>query len=181
MGPGRARPILPTRSGLAGRRLTKAILTGPMNTATDVAQGRTRSLAPRRRVHPRSWLSEFVGTAALLFSAVTCSRWLFAPNSALARLVTGVHWRMVIVGLVVGIVLSLLIVSPLGRRSGGHLNPAITIAFWRLGAFPRRDVPGYVAAQLAGSVAGTALAGLVWGRARHGDRSDSAWYGPKRA
>jgi glycerol uptake facilitator-like aquaporin len=134
-----------------------------MNTTTDVAQVRTRSLAPRRRVHPRSWLSEFVGTTVLLFSAVTCSRWLFAPDSALARLVTGVHWRMVIVGLVVGIVLSLLIVSPLGRRSGGHLNPAITIAFWRLGAFPRRDVAGYVAAQLAGSVAGTALARLVWG------------------
>jgi glycerol uptake facilitator-like aquaporin len=134
-----------------------------MNTATDVAQVRTRSAPPYRRVDVRSWVSEFVGTAALLFSAVTCSRWLFAPDSGLARVVTGVHWRMVIVGLVVGIVLSLLIVSPLGRRSGGHLNPAITTAFWGLGAFPRRDVGGYVAAQLGGSVAGTALARLVWG------------------
>jgi hypothetical protein len=40
MGPGRARPILPTRSGLAGR-LTRGF-GGPVNTATDVAQVRTR-------------------------------------------------------------------------------------------------------------------------------------------
>jgi len=97
-------------------------------------------MAPQRRVHPRSRLSEFVATAVLLSSAVTCSRWLLAPDSALARLVTGVYWWMVILGLVVGIVPSLLIVSPLGRRSGGHLNPAITIVFWGLGAFSRRDV-----------------------------------------
>jgi glycerol uptake facilitator protein/aquaporin Z len=88
---------------------------------------------------------------------------------------------MVIVGLVVGIVLSLLIVSPLGQRSGGHLNLAITIAFWRLGAFPRRDVAGYVAAQLGGSVAGTALARLAWGSRASRDRSDSAWCSRKRA
>lgn len=136
-----------------------------VQTAGVVIRTRALGMAPRQRVHPRSWLSEFVGTAALLFTAVTTARWLFAPDSAAARAIPGVHWRMIIDGLIVGVVLALLIISPLGRRSGGHLNPAITVAFWGLGAFPRADVAGYAAAQLTGSVVGTALARLAWGPA----------------
>ncbi|WP_208643457.1 aquaporin, partial [Streptomyces diastatochromogenes] len=47
--------------------------------------------------------------------------------------------------------------------SGGHLNPAVTLALWLTGVFPGRGVLPYVAAQLTGSVAGTGLARLVWG------------------
>jgi glycerol uptake facilitator-like aquaporin len=134
-----------------------------MNVATDVTRARVSRVPPPRRVHLWSWASEFAGTAILLFAGVTIARWLFAPDSALSRAVPDTQWRMVIVGVAIGAVLALLIVSPLGRRSGGHLNPAITIAFWGLGAFPRTDVLGYIAAQLAGSVVGTALARPVWG------------------
>ena len=44
------------------------------------------------------------------------------------------------------------------------MNPAVTVALWLMDAFPRRSVPPYVLAQLAGSVAGTGLARLAWGR-----------------
>jgi aquaporin Z len=40
----------------------------------------------------------------------------------------------------------------MGTVSGAHLNPAVTISFALRRNFPWRRVPGYVAAQLAGSV-----------------------------
>jgi aquaporin Z len=39
----------------------------------------------------------------------------------------------------------------MGTVSGAHLNPAVTISFALRRNFPWRRVPGYVAAQLAGS------------------------------
>ncbi len=43
-------------------------------------------------------------------------------------------------------------VFAVGHISGAHINPAVTIAFWSVGRFPRRDVPAYVAAQCVGAV-----------------------------
>lgn len=104
---------------------------------------------------------EFVLTSVLLYCVVTAARWLTSPDSPLA--VEGTWAATAPVGVVVGIVLVVLITSPPGRCSGAHMNPAISVALWLMGAFPGRYVPAYVAAQLAGSVAGTALGRLCWG------------------
>jgi aquaporin Z len=40
----------------------------------------------------------------------------------------------------------------MGRVSGAHLNPAVSLAFSLRGDFPWRRIPGYVLAQLAGAV-----------------------------
>jgi glycerol uptake facilitator-like aquaporin len=56
-----------------------------------------------------------------------------------------------------------LILSPLGRASGGHTNPAISLAMWRLGVFPGAGVLPYAVAQLLGSVVGVVVAREVWG------------------
>ena len=55
-------------------------------------------------------------------------------------------------------------VSPIGRRSGAHLNPAVSVAFWRRGHMHKHDVIGYLTAQATGAVAGTAAAGALWDR-----------------
>ncbi|MEU1598834.1 aquaporin [Streptomyces sp. NPDC005708] len=104
---------------------------------------------------------EFVLTTVLLYCVVTAARWLTSPDSPLA--VGNTRAATAIVGVVVGIVLVVLITSPPGRCSGAHMNPAISLALWLMGAFPGRYVPAYAAAQLAGSVAGTALGRLCWG------------------
>jgi aquaporin Z len=52
-------------------------------------------------------------------------------------------------------------VSPIGRLSGAHLNPALTLGFWALGRVSRHDVAGYVAAQLLGATAGALLANVL--------------------
>ena len=56
-----------------------------------------------------------------------------------------------------GGLLMALIYSPWGRRSGSHLNPAITLAYLRLGKVGRWDGVFYIVAQLAGAAAAVLL------------------------
>jgi glycerol uptake facilitator protein len=49
-----------------------------------------------------------------------------------------------------------------GRISGAHLNPAVTIALAAIGSFPWTQVPGYIAAQLAGAFIGAVLVWLAY-------------------
>ncbi|MER7852894.1 aquaporin [Streptomyces bacillaris] len=101
---------------------------------------------------------EFGLTAVLLLGVVTGVRWLFAPDGY-----GGGGAAFTVLGAGVGVLLAVLMLSGPGRRSGAHLNPAVTLALWRLGAFPGRDVLPYCLAQLGGSVTGTWLAAVVWG------------------
>jgi glycerol uptake facilitator-like aquaporin len=61
------------------------------------------------------------------------------------------------------VLLSLLIISGAGKVSGGHMNPAISLAMWRFGVFPAAGILPYTAAQLLGSVLGVLAARVVWG------------------
>ena len=49
-----------------------------------------------------------------------------------------------------------------GHLSGAHINPAVTVAFTLTRHFPGRDAVAYVAAQLAGAVAGALVLLAVW-------------------
>lgn len=51
--------------------------------------------------------------------------------------------------------------------SGAHINPAVTLALWASGRFPRTRVLPYVAAQVAGAFVGSALVLLFLGNALH--------------
>ena len=53
-------------------------------------------------------------------------------------------------------------VYAVGRISGGHLNPAVTIALATIGSFPWAQVPGYVAAQMVGACAGAVIVWLTY-------------------
>lgn len=53
-------------------------------------------------------------------------------------------------------------VYAVGRISGAHLNPAVTLGLAAIGSFPWTDVPKYIVAQLIGGVAGAMLVWLVY-------------------
>jgi glycerol uptake facilitator-like aquaporin len=107
---------------------------------------------------------EVLLTACLLFGVASVVRWVIGA-SPISRAVPGIHLQLLVVGAVVGLLLSGLILSPLGKASGGHLNPAISLAMWRLGVFPGRGVLPYWVAQLGGSLLGVLLARAAWGPA----------------
>jgi glycerol uptake facilitator-like aquaporin len=117
----------------------------------------------RRYWHWREWLCEFAATAILLLVMVTMFRVLFDAGSPLARMVPSADGQLAVDALVSGVTVGALIVSPFGRRSGGHMNPAVSVAFWLMGALPGRDAAAYVAAQLAGSATGVTVGQLLWG------------------
>lgn len=94
------------------------------------------------------FLALFVMTAGIV------SAWLeTAPVAATVGLAT----RRLLAGIATGLALIAMIYSPWGRRSGTHLNPAITLAYLRLGTIGRRDALLYALAQLAGAFAAVAL------------------------
>ncbi len=101
-------------------------------------------------------------TAVLLFGVASVVCWVIGA-SPISQAIPGIHLELLVVGVVVGLLLAGLILSPLGKASGGHLNPAISLAMWRFGVFPGRGVLPYGAAQLAGSLLGVLLARAAWG------------------
>ncbi len=48
-----------------------------------------------------------------------------------------------------------------GHISGGHFNPAVTVGVFTAGRIPAKDIAPYVAAQLAGAVAGAGILYLI--------------------
>lgn len=117
--------------------------------------------------HGRHWeeyASEFAGTAFLLFCVVGAVAFLFGASSPLPHLLPSSALRLLLVGLFLGGASALVALSPPGRLSGAHLNPAMSLGFWLLGKMHGRDVVGYCAGQLAGAVLGTLIGRAAFGR-----------------
>jgi glycerol uptake facilitator-like aquaporin len=105
---------------------------------------------------------ELLLTLFMLFGVASIIRWVIGP-APISRMIPQIRAELLIVGASVGILITGLILSPLGRITGGHMNPAISFAMWRFGVFPGASVLPYVAAQLLGSVLGVLAACAVWG------------------
>ncbi|MEU0964875.1 aquaporin [Streptomyces sp. NPDC005917] len=110
----------------------------------------------------RNSAAECLLAFVLLMAVITIVRWVAGPSPVSAA-IPEVHAELLIIGGCVGLVLAGLILSPPGKASGGHINPAISIAMWRFGLFPGASVTPYIAAQLAGSLLGALAGGAVWG------------------
>jgi glycerol uptake facilitator-like aquaporin len=106
---------------------------------------------------------ELILTSVLLFGVTTAVRFVVGL-STISRAFPQIHVELLIVGAAVGVLLIGLIKSPLGKISGGHTNPAISLAMWRFGVFPAAGILPYGAAQLLGSVFGVVAARAIWGR-----------------
>ena len=68
-------------------------------------------------------------------------------------------WIVITMGWGVAVAIA---VYAVGRISGAHLNPAVTIAMATIGSFPWAQVPGYIAAQMIGAFLGAVLVWLAY-------------------
>src|SRR6266480_5138722 len=110
----------------------------------------------------RNSMLELILTSALLFGVTTFVRFVVGP-SPISHALPQIHVQLFLVGALVAVLLSLLIISRAGKVSGGHMNPAISLAMWRFGVFPAVGIVPYIAAQLLGSILGVLAARVVWG------------------
>lgn len=113
--------------------------------------------------HFEEYASEFLGTAFLLVCVVGIVALTLSAFSPLPHLLPSVTLRLALIGLALGLASWAAALSPPGRLSGAHLDPAISIGFWRLGKMHGRDLFGYVCGQMAGAVAGTLLGSVFFG------------------
>ena len=65
--------------------------------------------------------------------------------------------QRVFTGICMGLTAIALIHSPWGKRSGAHMNPAVTLTFLRLGHIAPWDAAFYIAAQFIGGTLGVLL------------------------
>jgi glycerol uptake facilitator protein len=101
------------------------------------------------------YLAEFVGTAILVLLG----------NGVVANVVLNRSkgqnsgWIVITVGWGLAVTRA---VYAVGRISGAHLNPAVTIGLASIGEFAWASVPGYIASQLGGAIAGATLVWLAY-------------------
>ena len=93
-----------------------------------------------------------------LFMACVVSTLLQHPASIVWQSISSGVARRALMGLAMGATAIAIVISPWGKRSGGHFNPAITLTFYRLGKVEFWDAWFYVTAQFLGAWSGVALA-----------------------
>ena len=122
-----------------------------------------RVLGPKGGWHPVEWLCELAGTFFQLSVGLGIVVALESPLSPLNVAIPQPWLRLVLIGLELGLLAALVAVSPLGRRSGAHLNPSVTIGFWARGQTHLHDLIGFVAAQCIGATLAAAAVVAVTG------------------
>ncbi len=102
-----------------------------------------------------AYLFEYIGTAMLLLlgNGIVANVLLKGTKGNNAGWISiTIGWGMAVF---VGVFIS-------ADASGGHLNPAVTLAFASAGKFAWTLVPGYILAQFLGAMTGTTLVWLLY-------------------
>jgi len=117
------------------------------------------------RVHWPEYLMEAAGLGLFMLSAAVVTSLLEYPHSPLYHLPPDPVSRRVLTGMAMGLTAIGIIYSPWGKRSGAHLNPAVTVTFFRLGKIQGLDALFYVLAQFIGGLIGLLVAAMAIGMA----------------
>jgi glycerol uptake facilitator protein len=100
-------------------------------------------------------LAEFLGTMIL----IVMGDGVVANVSLERSKAKNAGWLVIATGYGIAVAVA---VYAVGRISGAHLNPAVTIALASIGSFSWAEVPGYIAAQTLGAFAGAIVVYVVY-------------------
>ena len=115
---------------------------------------------------PLPWqlfLAEVTGTALFVMLGVSSVILMFGVGNPFEQFVPSLAIRRSLNGIVFGSIGASIVLSPIGKVSGAHINPIVTMGFWLMGKLRGRAAVGYVIAQFLGAVLGS-LPLLLWGR-----------------
>lgn len=126
---------------------------------------RARDVLATWRAHLPEYAAEALGLGLFMVSASAFATLLEHPASPARHALPDATVRRVLMGVAMGSTAVALIHSPWGRRSGAHLNPSVTFAFWRLGRVRAADLAGYAAGQFAGATLAMSAMNALMGAA----------------
>jgi aquaporin Z len=109
------------------------------------------------KLHWQEYLIEAFGLGAFMVAAGTVVTAIEIDASPIKHYIADPFFRRIPIGVAMGLTAIALIYSPWGKRSGAHLNPAVTLTFFRLGKLTPWDAFFYVLAQFIGAVIGVVL------------------------
>jgi len=149
-----------------------------MNTTEEVTRGRISEWFQAEVINPiedfknprqewRRLFSELFGTFFLVLVAAGGGMMGQAFPNTISRTAAVTAPGLMVMG----------IIMFMGKVSGAHLNPAVSLAFAARGDFPWRRVPGYIVVQLAGAtLAALVLQWIVDVSATYGSNYPAAGY-----
>ena len=115
------------------------------------------------RRHWPHYIAEALGLAFFICCASLLTVLLEHPVSPVRQALPNEVPRRGLLGAAMVFVVATIVYNPWGKRSGAHINPAVTLAFWQLGKVRLPDAVWYVVAQLVGAIAAAQLMALVLG------------------
>lgn len=128
------------------------------------AATRLQAAADALKGHWPEYLMEAAGLGIFMMSACMFAALLDHPASPARQYLGDSVTRRVLTGLAMGLTAIGIIYSKWGKRSGAHINPSVTLTFFRLGKIGSWDALFYMLAQFAGGVGGVFLSVLLLGR-----------------
>ena len=111
----------------------------------------------------QTYLSELIGTALLIGIGLSFVIFDFGTGSPIVAWLPDAGMRRLLTGFLFGATGAALAYSRVGKVSGAHINPVVTLAFYVEGKLSSRDTIGYILAQFAGAVLGS-IPLLLWGQ-----------------
>lgn len=118
---------------------------------------------PRQRFDWGIFVSELIGTAMLVLVGLSLVIFMFGAGTPMARLLPDEGLRRLITGFLFGTTGALIALSPVGKISGAHINPVVSLGFRLMGKLSLSRALVYVLAQCVGGTLGV-LPLLLWGQ-----------------
>jgi aquaporin Z len=111
--------------------------------------------------HWPEYLIEATGLGLFMLSACLFGTLFGHPESPVGAVIGRPLALRALMGVAMGLTALGLVLSPWGKRSGAHFNPALTFTFYRLGKISSWDAGFYALAQFGGGLLGVALASAL--------------------
>lgn len=107
----------------------------------------------------KKFISEFVGTLLLVFFG--CGTAVAANKYVAGMFGDGLSFNMLLIAVAFGLILMALIYT-IGKVSGSHVNPAVSIACLIDGRITVLDCVYYIIAQILGGIAGAMILSVIF-------------------
>jgi len=128
-----------------------------------VGTARFAKMTQTVRSHWPEYLAEASELCLFMVSACAFSVLLEHPASPIQQAISSEFLRRAIAGIAMGLTAFALVHSPMGRRSGAHMNPSVTLMFLRLRKIAPWDAGFYMMSQFMGGFLGVVVAWWVFG------------------